>query len=126
MPIYEYRCRDCRRRVSVFQRSISSPVAARCDRCGGGNLERLLSRFSVVRGAGGIDSFDDADIDENDPRSMARWARRMAEESGEDMGPEFEEVVQQMEAGQMPDDLGDDGGSGPGDGGGFGGDEEDF
>lgn len=111
MPIYEFRCLDCGRRVSVFQRSINNPSSARCDRCGGANLQRLLSRFAVVRGgdADSFDAADDFDIDENDPRSMARWARKMQEESGEDLGPEFEEVVQRMEAGEMPDDLdGDD------------------
>ena len=56
------------------------------------------------------------DIDENDPRSMARWARKMGSELGEDMGDDFKEMVDQMEAGQMPEDFG-----GEGDGGGFGG-----
>jgi hypothetical protein len=32
----------------------------------------------------------------------------MADETGEDMGPEFEEMVGRMEAGEMPDD--DEGG----------------
>ena len=40
---------------------------------------------------------------------MARWARKMGQELGEDMGDEFNEMVDQMEAGEMPDD-GDGGG----------------
>ncbi len=52
------------------------------------------------------------DVDENDPKSVARWARKMGSELGEDLGPEFDEMVERMEAGEMPDDLGDGGGGG--------------
>ena len=35
MPIYEYDCSDCRRRVSVLVRTIATASDARCPRCGG-------------------------------------------------------------------------------------------
>ena len=36
MPIYEYRCQDCRRRVSLFFRSFSDiEDEPTCPRCGG-------------------------------------------------------------------------------------------
>ena len=113
MPIYEYRCRACRRRTSVFVRSVSSPVRAACEHCGSRKLERLMSKFAVHRsgGGGGLDGdlggLDD--VDENDPASVARWARKMRAESGEDMGPEFDEMIGRMEAGESPDDLMADG-----------------
>ena len=50
MPIYEYRCNDCRRKVSIYFRSINAAGAPRCPRCGGANLERLFSRVVVRRG----------------------------------------------------------------------------
>ena len=119
MPIYEYRCLNCRKRTSVFVRSMSSEVDAACEHCGSKKLTRLMSRVAVHRG-GGI-NFDDPssmdDIDESDPRAMARLARQMRDETGEDMGPEFEEMIGRMEAGEMPDDMGDDG---------FDGDDDDF
>src|SRR4051794_16964304 len=53
MPIYEYRCGDCGRRVSLFYQSVSlaeaGQAAARCPRCGGVQLTRLVSRFNVGR-----------------------------------------------------------------------------
>lgn len=45
------------------------------------------------------------DLDENDPRSIARWMRKMGDEVGEDMGPEFEEVMGRLESGESPDDI---------------------
>jgi hypothetical protein len=45
------------------------------------------------------------DLDESDPRSVARWMRKMSDEVGEDMGPEFEEVVDRLEAGEDPDEI---------------------
>jgi putative FmdB family regulatory protein len=120
MPIYEYRCLACTKRTSVFVRSMSSTVSASCEHCGSKKLTRLVSRVAVHRGGDG--DMDDLggmdDVDESDPRSVARWARRMRDEMGEDMGPEFDEMVGRMEAGEMPDDLpGDDG---------FGDDDDDF
>lgn len=112
MPIYEFRCNSCGRTVSVFQRSVHTTVAARCTHCGGEDLTRLVSKFAFHRSA--AESLDDAGdfdeealmagLDENDPRSVARWARRMGDELGEDMGPEFDEMVSRMETGEMPDD----------------------
>jgi hypothetical protein len=53
-----------------------------------------------------MDSFDDwADVDENDPRAMARMMRQMSEEAGEDMPPEFDEVVGRLEAGESPEEI---------------------
>jgi Flp pilus assembly protein TadB len=46
-----------------------------------------------------------ADLDENDPKSIARWMRRMSRETDEELGPEFEEVVDRLEAGESPEDI---------------------
>ena len=119
MPIYEYRCNGCNKRVSVFQRNINSSTAAVCPNCGGSDLSRLVSRFAVVRNEDQmLDSLDDdsllSGVDENDPRSVAAWARKMQSKMGEEVEPEFEEMIDRMEAGEMPDDL--DGGDGADDG----------
>jgi putative FmdB family regulatory protein len=112
VPIYEYRCQDCRRRVSVFWRTYSeaeggTPV---CPRCGGTSLTRLISRVRVVRSEesrledmAGFGDFPD--VDESDPKSLGRWMRKMSRETGEDLGPEFDEVVGRLEAGENPEDI---------------------
>lgn len=112
MPIYEYTCHDCRRRVSLLWRSFADAQErdAVCPRCGGRNLTRLISRVAVLRSEDArLDALADpgslGDVDENDPRSLARFMRKMATESGEDLGPEFEEVVGRLEAGEDPESI---------------------
>ena len=114
MPIYEYRCADCKKKVSVFFRSFSAAAQeqACCPICHGTRLTRMVSKVRVIRGAsassGGEDGPDDSmldDLNENDPRSLGRMMRRMADETGEDMGPEFGEVVSRLEKGEDPESI---------------------
>ncbi len=112
MPIYEYRCQDCRRHVTIFLRSFTEAgtAAPRCPRCGGTKLTRLVSRVAVLRSEESrLDDLADpsslGDLDENDPKSTARWMRRMSSEMGEDLGDEFDEVVDRLEAGESPEDI---------------------
>ena len=128
MPIYEHRCADCKRKVSVFFRSFSAvdQEQARCPICNGTHLTKMVSKVRVMRGTSSASSEDDLDdsmlddLNENDPRSLGRMMRRMADETGEDMGPEFGEVVNRLEKGEDPEaieksmpelaDMGSDGG----------------
>ncbi|MCB0001988.1 MAG: zinc ribbon domain-containing protein [Anaerolineae bacterium] len=112
MPIYEYRCADCHRRVSVWWRTYSEAETgvAVCPRCGGSELSRLISRVAVLRSEESrLDDMADpsafGDLDEDDPRSMGRWMRRMSEETGEPLDPEFSEVIGRLESGESPEDI---------------------
>ncbi len=112
MPIYEYRCLQCGLRQSVLHRSFAAAPETRCRRCGSADLRKLVSTFYAVKSEDArLESLADpaafGDVDENDPRSVARWARRMAKEAGEDLGQEFDEMVDRLEAGEMPDDEGE-------------------
>src|SRR5512136_550697 len=112
MPIYEYFCLDCRRRVSLLWRSFADAETreAVCPRCNGTNMKRLVSRVAVVRSEDSrLDDLEDpgamAGLDENDPKSLARFMRKMANEAGEELGPEFDEVVGRLEAGEDPESI---------------------
>ncbi len=109
MPVYEYECQDCSRRFSRFFWRISDAENTRC-RCGSCSLEQLISRVSMVRSEESrLESLADpskwGNIDENDPQSMARMMRKMGGEIGEDLGPEFNEVVDRLEAGEDPKSI---------------------
>ena len=125
MPTYDYRCLDCRKRASlVLSFSEYGTSAVACPHCGSANLKRLINRVRVMRSEDSrLDSMADpeawGDIDENDPRSVARAMRRMGDEMGEDLPGEFDEVVDRLEAGEDPEsieksmpEMGDDAGDG--------------
>src|SRR3954466_9523802 len=113
MPIYEYRCGACRRRSSLYYQTFSAAERAepRCEHCGSADVSRLVSRVALLKSEESRmdDLSDDAalgDVDESDPRSIARWARRMGEQLGDEAGDDFREMVDQLEAGDMPEDFG--------------------
>ena len=115
MPIYEYRCTSCRRKVTVLTLRVSETVDPHCDHCGSRDLTRLMSRFSMVRSEESrLDDLADPSsldgLDENDPKSMARWMRKMGKELGEDAGDDFDEMVDDLEAREDADDGGETGG----------------
>lgn len=109
MPIYEYRCQDCRKRVSLFYQTFSAAAAAtpRCPTCGSGSLTRLVSRvFQAKSEDQRLDDLSDPSalggLDEDDPKSVARWARKLGREMGEDLGDDWDEMVDRLEAGEEP------------------------
>ena len=109
MPVYEYRCPACRRRTSAFFLTYGEVVAPACPHCGQPTV-KLVSLFSTVKSEEArADEMSDpsmfGDLDESDPRSVARWARRMGKELGEDLGPEFDEMVDAVERGEDPAGL---------------------
>ena len=107
MPIYEYLCRDCRKRSAVLVLSLRNPPSSSCPHCGGSHVDRLLSRFSSPKSeAARLESLADPDnlggLDESDPQSMGRFMKKMGEEMGQDVGEEME---------AMMDETADGGGS---------------
>jgi putative FmdB family regulatory protein len=112
MPIYDFRCADCGRRSSLLYQTFAAAESAepRCEHCGSGAVNRLVSRVAVLKSEESrLDDLADpsafGDVDENDPRSIARWARKMGDQMGEDMGDDFKEMVDQLEAGEMADEV---------------------
>ena len=54
MPIYEYRCEDCKKRSSALLRTWSAPDPP-CPHCGSTRVGRLVSSFATVRSSEGDD-----------------------------------------------------------------------
>ena len=105
MPLYEYRCTGCGKRVTVLTLRVGEEVQPKCDRCGAAKLERLMSRFAMVRSEDArLDALSDpssfGDLDEKDPKSMARWMKRVGGELGDELGGgELDEMVDSIESG---------------------------
>jgi putative FmdB family regulatory protein len=121
MPIYEYDCADCRRRVSLLVRRIGDAEAPACPRCGGLHLRRLMSRFATIRSEEDrMDALADpgqlGDLDEEDPRSVARFMKKMGGELGDEAGEDFEDMVDEAVEGELgAEDTGADADGGSGD-----------
>ncbi|MEJ5201528.1 MAG: FmdB family zinc ribbon protein [Anaerolineales bacterium] len=110
MPTYEYRCLVCNRRFDIFMTYSeygTKPVS--CTHCGSTNVQRLISRVRFARSEEGLlEDLDSPDalagLEEN-PRELGRVMRKLSKEAGEDLGPEFDEVIGRLEAGQSPEEI---------------------
>ena len=112
MSIYEYFCRNCRKRVSVFFRTMSAAQSetALCPECASADLHRLMSRVRVLKSDDSrMDNMADpgmlAGLEHEDPRALASFMRRMSDEMGEPMDAEMDEMVGRLEAGESPEEI---------------------
>jgi len=79
---------------------LKSQFEPSCQHCGGTDLVRLVSRVAVLRSEEQrLESLADpsrlGDLDENDPESLARWMKKFGREMGDELGPDFEEEIDQ-------------------------------
>jgi putative FmdB family regulatory protein len=112
MPIYEYYCNRCRKRVSVFFRTISeaSNTVAACPQCGNAQLRRLVSRVAMLKSEESrlenmADSSLMAGLENEDPRALANFMRKMSDEMGEPLDAEMSEVLDRLESGEDPESI---------------------
>lgn len=89
MPIYEYLCQECHQRSSILILSSSQLGSVRCRHCGRSKIDRLLSVFASPKSEEArleslMDPTNVGNLDENDPKSVARMMEKMGEEMGED------------------------------------------
>ncbi len=98
MPIYEFRCRSCRKQTTSLVLVRQQVSEVRCQHCGSPDLERLWSRFAAPRGEEArLESLADESslggLDENDPASVAKFVKKMGEATGEDLGEDLEAAL---------------------------------
>ncbi len=130
MPIYEYYCAENHTIYQFFAKTLAQgQLTPPCPDNPAFKLQKAVSSFAINRGAkepsaesSGDDGNDPAQdakmeaamgamesefsqVDENDPRAMAKMMRRMSEITGEKIDGEMEEVVRKLEEGADPDSL---------------------
>ena len=98
MPIYEFRCKDCGKISEFLLIKTDEMLIPQCKRCKSKKMSRVLSKVRVIRSEERrMESLADpsklGDLDETDPRSMAKWMKRMGKELGEDMGEDVDQMV---------------------------------
>ncbi|MPZ99330.1 MAG: hypothetical protein GEU80_08335 [Dehalococcoidia bacterium] len=110
MPIYQYDCAGCERRIDVFFRSVAAAAEAKrpaCPECGSRRLKRVVSRFARARSEGErIDSIDLEQemgrMESGDVAGFSRWARRMGEQYDSELGSDFRTLADKADAGEDP------------------------
>ncbi len=111
MPVYEFRCQDCRKkfdlRLSYAEYDVYTPL---CPVCGSHNVLRVIRpvRVSTNDLSRLADMADPANLDglDQDPRKLGRMMRDMRNQMGaDDLPGEFDEVVDRLEKGQAPDEI---------------------
>jgi putative FmdB family regulatory protein len=98
MPIYEYRCNDCGKISEFLLIKTDETFIPRCKRCKSKKMSRVLSKVRVIRSEESrMESLADpskwSGLDEKDPKSMAKWMKRMGKEMGEEMGEDVDAMV---------------------------------
>lgn len=141
MPIYEYYCPDNHTVYQFYAKTLAQGrTIPRCPANPKFRMQKLVSAFAIARagrkdaaeppatGEGG-DPAEEArmdaamgslekefdQMDENDPKAMARMMRRMAELTGEKLDAPAEEIVRKLEEGADPEALEEQLGGGEGD-----------
>jgi putative FmdB family regulatory protein len=110
MPTYDFTCLDCQQRFDIYMSYSeygSKPV--NCIHCGSRNVRRRMTKVRIAKSE---DSRMESMMDEsalegleNDPQALGRMMKKMGKEMGEDVPPEFDDVVDRLEAGQSPEDI---------------------
>ncbi|NPV76112.1 MAG: zinc ribbon domain-containing protein [Anaerolineae bacterium] len=110
MPNYDFRCLDCHKRFDIYLSYAQyGKELVRCTFCGSEHVQRRIGRIRVLRSEESrlddLSEMDDLAGLEDNPRELGRMLRKMSAEVGEDIGPEFHEVVGRLEAGESPEEI---------------------
>lgn len=111
MPTYDYICNDCNQRFDVFLTFTEyGKKTVKCSLCGSKNVRRRLTKVRIAKSEEGrmesmADDFSGFEGLEDDPKAMGRMMRKMGKEMGEELPPEFNEVVDRLEKGQSPEEI---------------------
>lgn len=110
MPTYDFVCLNCGQRFDVFlSYSQYGLTKVACVHCGSQNVRRRMTRVRVAKSEdsrieGMADESDLAGL-ENDPQALGRMMKKMGKEMGEDLPPEYDDMVDRLEAGQSPEEI---------------------
>ena len=111
MPTYDFICNTCNQRFDVFMTfSEYGKKAVTCTHCNSKNVRRRMTKVRVAKSEDSrmesmADDFSGIEGLDEDPKAMGRMMRKMGKEMGEDLPPEFNEVVGRLESGQSPEEI---------------------
>lgn len=111
MPTYDFACQNCNQRFDVFLTYKEyGKKAVTCAHCGSDHVRRRMTRVRIAKSqesrmdnlegeVGNLEGLED------DPKALGRMMKKMGKEMGEELPPEFDDVVDRLEAGQSPQEI---------------------
>ncbi len=110
MPTYDYVCEECQQRFDIFMSySEYGTRPVQCTHCGSSKVRRRMTKVRIAKSEESrMEGLaDDSSLEglENDPKALGRMMKKMGNEMGEDLPPEFDDVVDRLEAGQSPEEI---------------------
>jgi putative FmdB family regulatory protein len=113
MPIYEYICSSCNKKVTVFLRTASAAADPHCPLCGGSGLSRIISSFAIHKSLATVHEESGnpgGAISEDyykDPRNIGRHLETRLRDSNVEMPPEIRRSIDAAREGNLPGSLKD-------------------
>lgn len=111
MPTYDFICNACEKRFEIFLTfNEYGKKVVHCAHCNSANVRRRMTKVRIARSdesrmESAANDFSGLEGLEDDPKALGRMMRKMGGEMGEDLPPEFNDVVDRLEAGQSPDEI---------------------
>lgn len=109
MPVYEYRCNSCQRKVSLFYKSYRDYDAAEgaraCPNCGATQLTRLISRVAIARPGRDYSTMSSDEMLNVLEGGDSREVGQMMHQLGQDQvasDPAFAEATERLMKGENP------------------------
>jgi len=105
MPIYEFWCGSCERKITIIQHKIS-PASHSCPNCGNDRIERIYSPFAIRKTDKQVyqeirsDYQFERALKRNDPKAIAQWVERTSR--GGEIPEECRETVGKLAKGEWP------------------------
>ncbi len=132
MPIYEFYCPNCHMIFNFLSTKVNTESTPVCPKCNGKNMRRKLSIFSVISSSKRKENEDMDDpftkmlsqidesklekamaslaaeaenMDEENPKEIAKIMKRLFDTTGIKMGDAMEEAIRRLEAGEDPEKI---------------------
>lgn len=113
MPVYDFHCENCGKKSALFYKTYNAYFEAvpACPHCQSTHMQRWITRVGIAKsfesrfGAAEHDDQALSDLADADPSVMGRYMRQMSDETGEDLGDEFNDVVERLEKGEAPESI---------------------
>lgn len=111
MPTYDFICNTCNQRFDIFQTfSEYGKKPVNCTHCNSADVRRRMTKVRIAKSETSrmesmTDGIGNLEGLENDPKALGQMMRKMGSEMGEELPPEFDDVVDRLEAGQSPEEI---------------------